>query len=94
MPLKSSPHKANLVALSSRGLETKLSSVADRPALPAAGPQQGAGPSKPVAYQGQGGSAPVSQPSATSNRDRAGNEFTKKLEGKIGRRNKHSSPEE
>lgn len=78
MPLKSSAHKANLVALSSRGLEMRLSSMADRPTLPAVGPQQGAGPQpgagplKPVACQGQGSSALVSQPSATSNLDRTG----------------------
>lgn len=32
-------------------------------------------------------------PPATG-REQGGYEFTKKLEGKIGRRNKHSSPEE
>lgn len=78
LPLRSSPHKANLAALSSRGLERSLSSVADRPRLPAVGPQQGAGPPKPAACQGQGGSAPVSQPSATSYRDRASRKWIHK----------------
>lgn len=37
---------------------------------------------------GQGGSAPV------TGREQRGKEITRKLKGKIGRRNKHSGPEE
>lgn len=62
----------NLVALSSRRLQTRLSSEAGMPTLPALGPQRGVGQPEPAACQGEGGSTPTSQPSATRGREGVG----------------------
>lgn len=86
MPLRSSHRTAHLVALSSRRLQTGLSTKAGTPTLPAMGPQLAKGLAAQL--------LPCSSVPPATGREQGENAFAKKLEGKIGRRNKHSGPEE